>query len=119
MSYVKGIKLGTNVSVPDLVNGQRRALAKAITLAESTNPSHAIQLSNVLRDVHAHEKVKMIPRIAFSGSPGAGKSSLLEVLGYYLCEKLNLKVGVLAVDPTSTINKGSILGDKTRMPKLS
>lgn len=105
--------------MPDIIKGDRRALAKAITLAESANPAHSSQLSDLLREIHSTKAVRVVPHIAFSGSPGAGKSSLLETLGYYLCETKKLKVGVLAVDPTSTVSNGSILGDKTRMEKLS
>lgn len=119
MNHVARPKLSQAIPIADLIAGKRRPLAKAITLAESENPAHATRLSNLLRDIHEQSEVKMIPRIALSGSPGAGKSSLLEALGYYLCEQKKLKVGVLAVDPTSTITGGGILGDKTRMEKLS
>lgn len=106
-----------DISVSALTEGNRRALAKAITLAESTLP--ATQLSELLAEINRNRVVRRIPRIALSGSPGAGKSSLIETLGYYLCEKLQLRVGVLAVDPSSAVSNGSILGDKTRMEKLS
>ncbi|EPY28379.1 LAO/AO transport system kinase [Angomonas deanei] len=119
MNYIARPKVYQPIAASDVISGNRRALAKAITLAESTNPRDSSRLSSLLHDIHAREVVKCIPRIALSGSPGAGKSSLLESLGYYLCEKKGLKVGVLAVDPTSTITKGSILGDKTRMSKLA
>lgn len=119
MNHVARPIIRPKISVDEIVGGSRRALAKAITLAESTNPTDCILLSELLRNVHAKRQVQVVPRIAFSGSPGAGKSSLLETLGYYLCETLKLRVGVLAVDPTSTVTHGSILGDKTRMEKLS
>lgn len=100
------------------MKGNRRTLAKAITLAESSNPADSTRLGNLLREIHQMATVRTVPRFALSGSPGSGKSSLLDTLGYYLCEKKNMHVGVLAVDPSSTITHGSILGDKTRMEKL-
>ncbi|KAL7697172.1 kinase-like protein [Lotmaria passim] len=119
MNYIARPRIHQKILVEDIVKGNRRALAKAITLAESTNLSDSTRLSNLLRDIHQTVKVRTVPRFAMSGSPGAGKSSLLETLGYYLCEKKGMRVGVLAVDPSSTITHGSILGDKTRMEKLS
>lgn len=119
MNYIARPRLTQMISVPGILSGESRALAKAITLAESANPAHALQLSNLLRDIHQTKKVRMVPHIAFSGSPGAGKSTLLESLGYYLCEDKKMRVGILAVDPTSSLSNGSILGDKTRMEKLS
>lgn len=128
--------------VEDLVKGQRRALAKAITIVESDNPQHAHKIGFLLREVnrlrsdeakidpskglgfgHAETTIqkmkKMTPRIAISGSPGAGKSCFIEAFGTYLTDKLGLRVGVIAVDPSSQVSMGSILGDKTRMEKLS
>ena len=112
------------------------ALGKAITLVESTRPDDARRIGDLLRDLKATRKAKMpttmesipgtgsarpkpLKRIAISGSPGAGKSCFIEALGMYLCKDLNLTVGVIAVDPSSTMTKGSILGDKTRMTELS
>lgn len=118
MNYIARPRIREAIAVEDIMNGSRRALAKAITLAESTNPVDSTRLSNLLRDIHQKVEVRTVPRFAMSGSPGAGKSSLLETLGYYLCEKKNMRVGVMAVDPSSTITHGSILGDKTRMEKL-
>lgn len=92
------------------------SLSKGITLIESTNPEHRQQ---------ANELIKMcLPlsgkswRIGITGTPGAGKSTFIEALGNYYCNK-GKKVAVLAIDPSSTVSKGSILGDKTRMEKLS
>ncbi|KPI83917.1 kinase-like protein [Leptomonas seymouri] len=119
MNYVARPRVYEQIRVEDIVRGSRRALAKAITLAESTKPSDSSRLSHFLHEVHQTVKVRTVPRFALSGSPGAGKSTLLETLGYYLCEKKGMRVGVLAVDPSSTITHGSILGDKTRMEKLS
>ncbi|CAJ1015926.1 Methylmalonyl Co-A mutase-associated GTPase MeaB/CobW/HypB/UreG, nucleotide-binding domain containing protein, putative [Leishmania lindenbergi] len=118
MNYVARPRIHQQILVEEIVKGNRRALAKAITLAESSNPADSIRLSNLLRDIHQTTAVRTVPRLALSGSPGAGKSRLLDTLGYYLCEKKKMRVGVLAVDPSSTITHGSILGDKTRMEKL-
>ncbi|GET85564.1 kinase-like protein [Leishmania tarentolae] len=118
MSHVPGPRIHQRISVADIIKGDRRALAKAITLAESASPSDYTRLGNLLRDIRQAAPVRTTPRFALSGSPGSGKSSLLNTLGYYLCER-SMRVGVLAVDPSSTITHGSILGDKTRMQKLA
>ncbi|CAC9439480.1 kinase-like protein [Leishmania infantum JPCM5] len=118
ISHVPRPHIHQRISVEDIMKGNRRALAKAITLAESSNPADSIRLGNLLREVHQMATLRTVPRFALSGSPGSGKSSLLDTLGYYLCEKKSMRVGVLAVDPSSTITHGSILGDKTRMEKL-
>jgi LAO/AO transport system kinase len=95
---------------------KRRAIAKLITLFESTRLEHRKRADTLLQ--------RMLPlvgkslRIGISGVPGVGKSTLIETLGLYLIEK-GFKVAVLAIDPSSTISGGSILGDKTRMEKLS
>lgn len=65
-----------------------------------------------------HRKISAM-RIGICGSPGAGKSSLIEKLGLYISEQLKMKLAVLAIDPSSSKTGGSILGDKTRMDKLS
>lgn len=119
MNYVSRPIIKKAISVAEVLKGDRRSLAKAITLAESSNPDHSTQLSNLLRDIHQSKAVRMVPHLALSGSPGAGKSTLLEALGYYLCQEKKMRVGILAVDPTSSVSNGSILGDKTRMEKLS
>ncbi|EPY30110.1 LAO/AO transport system kinase [Strigomonas culicis] len=119
MNYISRPRIAQKIDIDALIGGNRRSLAKAITLAESNAPGAGHRLSLLLKDIHQKEKVRKVPRIALSGSPGAGKSSMLETLGYYLCEKKNMRVGILAVDPTSAITGGSILGDKTRMEKLA
>ena len=95
----------------------RKALAKAITLVESTLPKHKKEANNLIKDLLTKSDNKSI-RIALSGTPGAGKSTFIEALGSKLIEDGN-KVAVLAVDPTSNKTGGSILGDKTRMENLS
>lgn len=94
--------------------GERRALAKAITLCESDNPHHRQDAEAVLR----HCQPTAARRIGITGMPGAGKSTLIDSLGMTLIRGGH-KIAVLAVDPSSTISKGSILGDKTRMQNLS
>ncbi len=100
----------------DLVSGSRVALAKAITLVESTKEEHILQSGELLDACMPHAVKSM--RIGITGVPGVGKSTFIEVLGTYLTS-LGHKVAVLAVDPSSDISKGSVLGDKTRMEKLS
>ena len=96
--------------------GDRRALAKAITLVESTLPEHREAAQRLLDDVLPHTGRTL--RLGISGVPGVGKSTFIEALGLYLIGRGH-RVAVLAVDPSSTITGGSILGDKTRMEKLS
>lgn len=95
---------------------QRRAMAKAITLLESTRADHRAQADALLTALLPHTGKSM--RLGISGVPGVGKSTFIEALGLYLIA-LGHRVAVLAVDPSSTVSGGSILGDKTRMEKLS
>jgi LAO/AO transport system kinase len=95
---------------------QRRAIAKAITLLESTRPDHRAQADELLTALLPHAGNAF--RLGISGVPGVGKSTFIEALGLYLIDKGH-RVAVLAVDPSSTVSGGSILGDKTRMEKLS
>ena len=95
---------------------QRRAMAKAITLLESTRADHRVQADALLTALLPHSGNSF--RLGISGVPGVGKSTFIEALGLYLIEKGH-RVAVLAVDPSSTVSGGSILGDKTRMEKLS
>ena len=97
-------------------NGDRRALAKAITLIESTNPMHRKEAAALLEKCLPHSGQSI--RIGISGVPGVGKSTFIEVFGLFLIG-LGKRVGVLAVDPSSPLHGGSILGDKTRMEELS
>lgn len=99
-----------------VTNNNRTLLAKAITLVESNSPQHYEQAQQLLN--LCLPKQGYAYRIGVSGIPGGGKSSFIEAFGWLLAEQ-NLKVGVLAIDPSSSISKGSILGDKTRMEKLS
>ena len=99
-----------------LVAGDRRALAQAITLAESTRPDHRARAETLLERL-LPETGRAI-RLGISGAPGVGKSSLIEALGRFLVER-GRRLAVLAVDPSSSLSGGSILGDKTRMETLS
>ena len=95
---------------------QRRAIAKAITLLESTRADHRAQADELLTALLPHTGQSL--RLGISGVPGVGKSTFIEVLGLYLIGKGH-RVAVLAIDPSSTVSGGSILGDKTRMEQLS
>ena len=102
--------------VDGVLTGQRRALAKAITLIESTRADHQRRAQQVLNALLP--KTGNAIRIGISGVPGAGKSTFIEALGVWLIER-GKKLAVLAVDPSSSVSGGSILGDKTRMEQLS
>lgn len=95
---------------------QRRALAKAITLLESTRPDHRAQADALLNALLPHTGHAF--RLGISGVPGVGKSTFIEALGLFLIERGH-RLAVLAVDPSSSVSGGSILGDKTRMERLS
>ncbi len=99
-----------------LLAGDRRALARAVTLVESTREDHRDEARALLEEVVPHTGGSM--RLGISGAPGAGKSSLIEALGLRAIAAGH-KVAVLTIDPSSSISGGSILGDKTRMPDLS
>ncbi len=100
----------------DLLKGQRRALAKAITLVESTRADHQGEAQELLARI-LPQTGKSI-RLGFTGTPGVGKSTFIEAFGLHLTA-FGHKVAVLAVDPSSSRTGGSILGDKTRMEMLS
>jgi GTPase len=110
----------SELSIEDYVNGvlnrDKTILGRAITLIESHSPLHYQTAREVLRRLQSHIGDSL--RVGITGVPGAGKSTLIETLG---CQLINAghKVAVLAVDPSSTVSRGSILGDKTRMEKLS
>ena len=104
----------------DIIEGdvlrRRRAIAKTITLLESTRADHRAQGDALLTALLPHTGGAM--RLGISGVPGVGKSTFIEALGVSLIEKGH-RVAVLAVDPSSSVSGGSILGDKTRMERLS
>jgi len=95
---------------------QRRALAKVITLLESTRVDHRLRADGLLDALPPAEGGSL--RLGISGVPGVGKSTFIEALGLHLVQ-LGHRVAVLAVDPSSSVSGGSILGDKTRMEQLS
>ncbi|SEQ12191.1 methylmalonyl Co-A mutase-associated GTPase MeaB [Thalassovita taeanensis] len=97
--------------------GERRALARAITLVESSRADHRAQAAQLILDLSRKNDAQAI-RIGLSGTPGVGKSTFIESFGMMLTAQ-GLRVAVLAVDPSSTRSGGSILGDKTRMERLS
>ena len=96
--------------------GNRRALAQAITLLESTNPDHRHDADCLLASLLPHGGNTI--RIGISGVPGVGKSTFIERFGLHVLAQQH-KLAVLAIDPTSKLSGGSILGDKTRMEELS
>lgn len=104
------------VDIDLLRRGNRRALAKAITVVESTLESDRVKSQEILESLLAESGNSI--RIGISGVPGVGKSTFIEAFGLYLIA-LGKKVAVLAVDPSSPMAGGSILGDKTRMEELS
>lgn len=110
------MKISTEDFIEGIRSGNKRLIAKAITLVESTKPEHRSQAEELLK--------KILPltgnsiRVGITGVPGAGKSTFIENFGR-LAISNNKKVAVLAIDPSSAINKGSILGDKTRMEELA
>jgi LAO/AO transport system kinase len=95
---------------------QRRAIAKAITLLESTRSDHRVQGDALLTALLPHAGQAF--RLGISGVPGVGKSTFIEVLGLHLIAQGH-RVAVLTIDPSSSVSGGSILGDKTRMERLS
>lgn len=102
--------------VAGVLAGDRMIVSRAITLIESNAPTHFELAQQVLQRLLPHTGNSL--RVGITGVPGAGKSTFIEALGCRLCEQGN-RVAVLAVDPSSTVTKGSILGDKTRMDLLS
>lgn len=104
------------IDLQALRSGNRRALAKAITLTESTRDCDRERAQLILDELLPHTGKSI--RLGISGVPGVGKSTFIESLGLYLAEQ-GKKIAVLAVDPSSPVAGGSILGDKTRMEDLS
>ena len=98
-----------------ILNGDITALSRAITLVESSNPEHLDKANSVIQ--HCLPYANKSVRIGITGVPGVGKSTFIETFGNALVQK-GKKVAVLAIDPSSSITKGSILGDKTRMETL-
>lgn len=103
--------------VDGVLAGNRSILAKAITLIESSHPADCEIAAEILEVCLKRDRHSIV--VGVSGVPGAGKSSLIEVLGKEIITTHGEKVAVLAIDPSSKISGGSILGDKTRMPFLA
>ncbi len=106
----------TNELVKAMIEGDRRALAQAITLVESTSDAHRGQAEALLEAAQPHSGRSI--RVGVTGLPGVGKSSLIEAVGLHAIQQEH-RVAVLAVDPSSSVSGGSILGDKTRMQELA
>lgn len=104
------------IILDDLRSGDRKALAQGITMLESTKPSHRADAEELLELALRYSGDSI--RIGLTGVPGVGKSTLIENLGNLVIEH-GFKVAILAVDPSSTLSGGSIMGDKTRMHTLS
>jgi LAO/AO transport system kinase len=102
--------------LPLILRNDRRSLAKTITLLESTRPDHRARADALLNALLPHTGNAL--RLGISGVPGVGKSTFIEALGLHLIAQGH-RVAVLAVDPSSSLSGGSILGDKTRMEQLS
>lgn len=102
--------------VEGVAAGNRMILSRAITLIESNSPAHFAKAQRVLQQLLPRTGRAL--RIGITGVPGAGKSTLIEAFGNMLCD-MGLKIAVLTIDPTSSVTKGSILGDKTRMGTLA
>lgn len=109
-------QLNLDEVVAGILDGDQHVLAKAITLVESNLPKHKDQATQVIHKILTHTGNSI--RIGITGVPGVGKSTFIEALGTFLTSQ-GIKTAVLAVDPSSNVNKGSILGDKTRMNQLS
>ncbi len=108
---------GDHMSLADgVLSGDRRALARAITLIESGRDDHRIEAEALIGELLPHTGQAL--RLGISGTPGAGKSTFIEALGRLVIDS-GKKIAVLAVDPSSRRSGGSILGDKTRMPELA
>ena len=116
MSLKKRSLKSSEAYIQGIISGNRVLLGQALTLVESKKQDHRIIANEILNGLHATSSKSI--RIGISGSPGVGKSTFIEAFGTYLL-KQEKRLAVLAVDPSSSVTKGSILGDKTRMQTLS
>ena len=110
-------RLSLNRYVDGVLGGDRAVLARAITLVESRLPADSELAARLLNTVLPHTGKSR--RVGITGVPGVGKSTFIDVLGMHVTRELGERVAVLSVDPSSPISGGSILGDKTRMERLS
>ncbi|GAA4303211.1 methylmalonyl Co-A mutase-associated GTPase MeaB [Aestuariibaculum suncheonense] len=107
--------LDVDALISGILNNDISALSRGITLIESTNPEHTEKANTLLKSCLPHANKSI--RIGITGVPGVGKSTFIEAFGTFLTS-ISKRVAVLAVDPSSSLSKGSILGDKTRMEAL-
>lgn len=120
-SFINRIKEKRNENIDsvklckNLLKGDVASLSRAITIVESTQLKHKEAAKNIIETCLPHANKSI--RVGITGVPGVGKSTFIEAYGMYLTQQKN-KVAILAVDPSSSISKGSILGDKTRMEEL-
>ncbi len=110
-------RLSLRAYVDGILAGNRTVLAQAITVVESSHPGDIDLAEQILEECLPHTGAST--RVGITGVPGVGKSSLIEALGTFLTRERGEKVAVLAVDPSSRLSGGSILGDKTRMESLA
>ena len=110
-------ELSVNDMVEGILKGNVTVLSQAVTLVESVNPDHQAKAQEVIEKCLPHSGNSI--RIGISGVPGAGKSTSIDQFGLHVLDTYGGKLAVLAIDPSSERSKGSILGDKTRMEKLS
>lgn len=110
------MKISTTELFQGIRSGDKRLLGKAITLIESKKSEHRQQAEQLLKQIMPYTGKSV--RVGITGTPGAGKSTFIETFGIWSIKK-GKRVAVLAIDPSSTLNKGSILGDKTRMEELA
>ncbi len=110
-------RLSKREYIDGVLNGDRTVLGQAITLVESSRTEDADLAQDILEACLQHSGASV--RVGITGVPGVGKSSVIEALGTYLTRDRGEKVAVLAVDPSSQVTHGSILGDKTRMEQLA
>jgi len=110
------MKFSTEELIEGIQSGNKRLIAKSITLVESKKAEHRQQAEELLKKIMPFTGKSV--RVGITGVPGAGKSTFIENFGRLVISQ-GKKVAVLAIDPSSAINKGSILGDKTRMEELS
>jgi len=112
----ESMKFSTEELIEGIRSGNKRLIAKAITLVESKKAEHRTQAEELLKSIMPFTGKSV--RVGITGVPGAGKSTFIESFGRLVIAN-GKKVAVLAIDPSSSINKGSILGDKTRMEELA
>ena len=110
-------ELSTSEMVEGILRGDITILSQAVTLIESVNPDHQKKAQEVIERCLPYSGKSV--RIGISGVPGAGKSTSIDEFGIHLLKEKGGRLAVLAIDPSSERSKGSILGDKTRMEKLS